>query len=677
MPRSKPRKSVKGTFSPEAMKAALRQVREGKCVRTAATLNKVSHMTLKRYVKLNKNVENLDFAVVSPNYSTRQIFTKDMEDSLKGYIIECSQMGYGLTAPEIKRFAVQFTEVNKVPNIPDSWKENQAAGQDWFRGFMSRHPDLSARKPEQCSIARAMAFNKVNISNYFDKLELVLKRHPNFANGSRVYNLDETGSTTVGDMKKAKVITEKGVKQVHQIKSAERGTLVTTCCIICGNGTMVPLVMIFPRAKFTNNMLINGYPGTLGLATKNGWMITEKFLQVIQHFVAKTNSSPENPTLLILDNVASHLSIEAINLCRASGVTLFTLPPHTTHKTQPLDGPYQAAYSRAYNSWTLAHPAQVCTIYDVAGLVNEALCKVATPTNIFSAFRATGIYPFNRDIFSDLEFVPSSVTENPAPTATVNEEEQNDSEEVDNPGGEAEVENSQLVTPRKVRPLPKAKPKETTRKPREKGRCRVATDTPEKREIEAKAAEKRQKEAEKDKKKRERTQKNLEKVIEGHSKTNKKKTAKKQTKTARKKKAPTPPSTESESDLLEEESEEEMWEGDENYEDDESEDRELFKPLEKSPEEGDHIIVVFRGKEDKYYVGKVLKEKDEDGDLEVSYYRQCTKRVYSFVLPNIPDLKSVHINDIVAILPQPHVGGTTRQRNIISFPFDFTRIRLG
>ncbi|KAE8740510.1 hypothetical protein FOCC_FOCC013982 [Frankliniella occidentalis] len=41
------------------------------------------------------------------------------------------------------------------------------------------------------------------------------ERHPNFINGTRVFNLDEKRVSTVGVLKE-KIISPKGVKQVHQ-----------------------------------------------------------------------------------------------------------------------------------------------------------------------------------------------------------------------------------------------------------------------------------------------------------------------------------------------------------------------------------------------------------------------------------------------------------------------------
>ena len=53
------------------------------------------------------------------------------------------------------------------------------------------------------------------------------------------------------------------------------------------------------------------------------------------------------------------------------------------------------------------------TIYDLPGIVRQALPHAATPSNIQAGFCAAGIFPFNRDIFDEHEYLPSDVTDRP------------------------------------------------------------------------------------------------------------------------------------------------------------------------------------------------------------------------------------------------------------------------
>lgn len=51
------------------------------------------------------------------------------------------------------------------------------------------------------------------------------------------------------------------------------------------------------------------------------------------------------------------------------------------------------------------------TIYNIPGIEKLALPKAINPTNIISGFQATGIAPFNRDIFTEADFLSSSATD--------------------------------------------------------------------------------------------------------------------------------------------------------------------------------------------------------------------------------------------------------------------------
>ena len=135
-----------------------------------------------------------------------------------------------------------------------------------------------------------------------------------------MYKLDETATTTV--QKAPNVIALKGTKQVSQVASAERRTLVTTCCIINALGNALPPAMVFPRAKFKQHMINEAPSGTLGLAQPSGWMTSELFLEVMKHFVKHTNASKDNEALLIINKHELHLSIPVLDFAKENGVTL-------------------------------------------------------------------------------------------------------------------------------------------------------------------------------------------------------------------------------------------------------------------------------------------------------------------------------------------------------------------
>jgi hypothetical protein len=114
-----------------------------------------------------------------------------------------------------------------------------------------------------------------------------------------------------------------------------------------------------------------------------------------------------------LDNHESHYDVRVLNLCKQNGITLLTLPPHCSHKLQPLDVscffPFKAFYNTAIDDWMLNHPGKPLNIYDIARMVGIAFPKAFTPTNIIKGFEKTGISPLNSQIFADSDYMCSSV----------------------------------------------------------------------------------------------------------------------------------------------------------------------------------------------------------------------------------------------------------------------------
>lgn len=226
--------------------------------------------------------------------------------------------------------------------------------------------------------------------------------------------MDESPLTTV--QKPSKVFALKGKKQVGSLTSAERGERVTVVCCISSSGLCVPSALIFPRKTFNANLYDGAPPGTLKLYQDTGYMTGELFVQWMNHFINYVETSLTNKVLLLLDGHSSHKTVDALELAKKSGVVLLCLPPHCTHRLQPLDigifGPLDVYYNREIEIWLKANVGRTVGLYQISNIFCKAYVKTITMKNILSAFEACGINPYKPDNFPDSMYAPSLTTDN-------------------------------------------------------------------------------------------------------------------------------------------------------------------------------------------------------------------------------------------------------------------------
>lgn len=433
-----PRKGIKyGQWSEADMKTAIQKYKTGKYgLNKLCKLYNIPKPTFKRHL-LGSNRKAKDG---TKSLGRLTVFSAEIEKQLEVQILKMEECFYGLTITDIRRAAFDFAEKNGIPNNFN--KVKKTAGKAWFYSFMRRHPNLSLRQPESTSLARCKGFNRQNVTHFFDILQNLVDQY--HIDATRIYNVDETGFSTV-QKKSQKIISKKGKKQVGTVASGERG--VNTTLVVCtsASGHYVAPMLIFKRKRMMAELAEGAPPGCLVEVSDTGYINSELFVIWLQRFIEAVKPSKEKKIILVLDGHTTHSkNLEAINLARDNGVILLQLPGHTTHRLQSLDvaifKPLEVYYNQAVEKWMREHPGLAVTQYQVAKLLGEPYGKAATTGFAINGFSKCGIWPVNRDVFSDVDFAGSDalLEENLVPTqppelSDHSEQTQNDSSDEDIP----------------------------------------------------------------------------------------------------------------------------------------------------------------------------------------------------------------------------------------------------
>lgn len=399
MPRTRKRTTEKASWTAESLKVAADLVQQGQSIHKVAKKTNIPYSTLQR--KLKKVGGRQIFE--SPRLGRHAVFSKEQESILVDHLITMSNMFHGLTSQQLRKIAYTCAESLGIPHTFN--REKEIAGRGWINSFLKRNPQISVRKPEATSINRITGFNKNEVDRFFANLDMLMTK---FKFGCHeIFNVDETGITTVQDP--SIVLAPKGQKRVGSITSWERGKNITVICAMSAAGTYVPPLFIFPRKRHSPQLEKGGPLAAVYECTPNGWTTEQIFLKWLNHFKDFVKPTQEKPVLLILDNHNSHATLEAYNFCKKNNIIMLSLPPHSSHRMQPLDvtffGPLKGAYHKECDLFIKSHNLQKITPYEIAGLFNKAYIKVASVEKGISGFQATGIFPMNPGKFTDEDFI--------------------------------------------------------------------------------------------------------------------------------------------------------------------------------------------------------------------------------------------------------------------------------
>lgn len=475
-----PRTARRKTWDKQAMISGIVAVREKSMgLKKAAKHFSVPKTTLQRFVNQTEfSAEEL----VEKKLGRKPVLSDYLEKQLVQYLLLMESKYHGLTRRDVKVMAFQLAERN---NLKHPFGAKEEAGRAWLDHFLRRHQDkLSIRKPTGTSISRANGFNRESVNKFFDLLENEYEKHKFTAD--RVFNVDETGLSIV-QTKIPQIIGMKGKRQIGALTAAERGSTMTVICCMSAGGRFIPPMLIFPRKNMSDNLMRNAPLGSIGKCHPSGWVQSNLFRDWFLHFIDHVKPSAESPVLLFLDGHYSHTrNIEIIELARQNHVTIVSLPPHTTHKLQPLDKTFMGAlkthYSEAIRLW-MRHNQRRLGPYDIAELFNQAYVQCQTGSIAINGFSNTGLFPCNRHMFTDADFIAAEQQGEPPTDASIGNENLAQAVCSSSPDSNS---SSQIILPVDITPVPQPKRKMSNRG-RKASSAAVITSSPYKSELEESA----------------------------------------------------------------------------------------------------------------------------------------------------------------------------------------------
>lgn len=214
------------------------------------------------------------------------------------------------------------------------------------------------------------------------------------------------------------------LKSKKSLGSSQDGSreFISLLATICADGSALPPALIYQGDSYDlQDSWLEDYNSSSDEAyfavSKKGWTNEDLGLSWLSKIFepATTKKAGNGRRLLIVDGHSSHVNMKFINFCDNHNIILAILPPHSTHRLQPLDvgifSPLSTAYSNQINNMTQSsHGFTRITKRSFWSMFRTAWKTALTSGNIHSAFAATGIWPLQPDkVLNQLRRTPSPI----------------------------------------------------------------------------------------------------------------------------------------------------------------------------------------------------------------------------------------------------------------------------
>ncbi|KAL8377085.1 hypothetical protein RB595_007971 [Gaeumannomyces hyphopodioides] len=333
---------------------------------------------------------------LSSNGGHNKALNEAEELALLAWVNWRQSIGSAITSVTLLQAVNSIVSKRAIPPARDITKR-------WAQKWLTQHKNLLKRtRGTPRAVQRRAAQDRAVLREWFDAYKLCVDTHS--ISDENSWNSDEAGFR-VGVFDGNLVWCYLDIEVWFQ-SDPDRRSLVTVIETCSAAGFTIPPFVIMAGVNINGKHVQNSLdPGTVLTTSESGWTDDLVALEWLDHFLENTKpSAPTDYRLLLIDNHGSHLTFPFWKKCQRAKVVLFPLPPHTTHKLQPLDVGIFSAYKRAHQTDLSRQIELGAADYDrpefLDGLKNmrRRAFKVST---VKSAWAKCGLSPFNPQVVLD------------------------------------------------------------------------------------------------------------------------------------------------------------------------------------------------------------------------------------------------------------------------------------
>ena len=317
-----------------------------------------------------------------------QKLTKIEEEVLVSKILDMDARGFSPSISMVEDIANQLLAV----------RSSQRVGSWWAQRLVQRREELKTRFSRGYDFQRALCEDPDVLIAWFKLVENMRAKYG--IQDSDLYNFDETGFA-MGVIGGTIVVT--GSERRGKRKKVQPGNREWSTAINCISGdrySLPPFLLVKGSVHLSNWYTETDIPHDWVIKpTPNGWTDHDTGLDWLRHFEHHTRSRTVGANrVLILDQHESHVSTDFQQYCAQHSIITISLPPHSSHITQPLDigifSPLKRAHSTEINVFIQAHINHITKV-EFLSAYHTAYNKVISKENIAGSFRGAGLIPHN------------------------------------------------------------------------------------------------------------------------------------------------------------------------------------------------------------------------------------------------------------------------------------------